>query len=62
MAIETTYKDVEIKVFTDKKKIHLTKQSQESLSLDKLMKVRLYISKQITKEACKYDVIVFDAA
>jgi hypothetical protein len=62
MLIEITYKDIEIKIFTDKQKVHLTKYTKEPLSLNKLMKIRNHINKVITKQASEYDVIVFNAA
>jgi len=62
MAIETKYEDVEIKVFVEKKSIHLTKLSKENLSLNKLNKIRTKINRDITKEASEYEIHIFNAA
>ena len=62
MAIELKYENIEIRIFTGKESIHLTKLDKEPLCLNKLSKIRAKINKDITKEASEYEIHIFNAA
>lgn len=61
MAIQVIHQNVEIRIFTDQKQIHLTRLNREPLSLTKINSIRNKINKDVTKIASEYEVHLFSA-